>query len=589
MRVNEPFRFWCQKVLPLVYDDSLSYYELLCKVVDYLNSVIEDVKDLSGDVTEIYKLFNDLKSYIDNYFENLDIQDEINNKLDEMVTSGVLYNYFAQYFLNGDKLSPMDSDTLQAIVDTGLTYIRKNSSFVYGHNTAYRKYDENVLPYAENPKQIDCSSFVMLLLGGVPYESSRYNANITVNTWGASGYCYKMYKDEADFNTGAYSVTYGIAKELVNRGLCFVPAKDYSNIMPGDILFYGNTDTYPERFMGIHHCEIFLGWSAYGYPPRKNPFAIVLTASTPTTDGGDVMSVHSRPITTGIMNDELVLCARVPVKVSKAPAINVNHVNMKYYNTGSLNVSLKKNEFFTIEFDGTINVAGNHFTYYQNGNGRFTTMDITGDEVGVTKHYKMNIGGVKEDVSTVRIASNDTTATIENLVVSTQVKPNLDAPVFIKPTSVQDLQNEILEQVFTSGYTNTYMHKRLIVKTSDITDFPYQKGLYMCDIIKGTDIQFNCVQMGSRVYQFGGVYSDGVWNMVYVTPKITGGALCKGGSHSYNISLPIDVHNDEYMVVCSVTGNTAPDFKYSIGNKTSTGFTINSVCGADTTIRWVIA
>ena len=32
----QPFRYWCQKVLPLVYDDSLSYYELLCKVVDYL-------------------------------------------------------------------------------------------------------------------------------------------------------------------------------------------------------------------------------------------------------------------------------------------------------------------------------------------------------------------------------------------------------------------------------------------------------------------------------------------------------------------------------------------------------------------------
>jgi hypothetical protein len=30
----KPFRFWCQKALPLVYDDSLSYYELLCKVVD---------------------------------------------------------------------------------------------------------------------------------------------------------------------------------------------------------------------------------------------------------------------------------------------------------------------------------------------------------------------------------------------------------------------------------------------------------------------------------------------------------------------------------------------------------------------------
>ena len=30
------FRFWCQKVLPLVYDDSLSYYEVLCKIVKYI-------------------------------------------------------------------------------------------------------------------------------------------------------------------------------------------------------------------------------------------------------------------------------------------------------------------------------------------------------------------------------------------------------------------------------------------------------------------------------------------------------------------------------------------------------------------------
>lgn len=33
MQINN-FRFWCQKVLPLVYDDSLSYYEVLCKLAD---------------------------------------------------------------------------------------------------------------------------------------------------------------------------------------------------------------------------------------------------------------------------------------------------------------------------------------------------------------------------------------------------------------------------------------------------------------------------------------------------------------------------------------------------------------------------
>lgn len=32
-------KVWCQKVLPLVYDDSLSYYELLCKVLKKLNDL----------------------------------------------------------------------------------------------------------------------------------------------------------------------------------------------------------------------------------------------------------------------------------------------------------------------------------------------------------------------------------------------------------------------------------------------------------------------------------------------------------------------------------------------------------------------
>lgn len=46
-------RFWCQKVLPLVYDDSLSYYELLCKVVAYLNNLKDDVVKLTEEVAGI--------------------------------------------------------------------------------------------------------------------------------------------------------------------------------------------------------------------------------------------------------------------------------------------------------------------------------------------------------------------------------------------------------------------------------------------------------------------------------------------------------------------------------------------------------
>lgn len=93
----QPFRYWCQKVLPLVYDDSLSYYELLCKVVDYLNKTMEDVETLHGDVTNLHTAYEELQSYVNNYFSTLDVQVEINNKLDSMAESGELYEIIRRY------------------------------------------------------------------------------------------------------------------------------------------------------------------------------------------------------------------------------------------------------------------------------------------------------------------------------------------------------------------------------------------------------------------------------------------------------------------------------------------------------------
>lgn len=46
-------RFWCQKVLPLVYDESLSYYELLCKIMKHLSEAETDVSALEQWLEEL--------------------------------------------------------------------------------------------------------------------------------------------------------------------------------------------------------------------------------------------------------------------------------------------------------------------------------------------------------------------------------------------------------------------------------------------------------------------------------------------------------------------------------------------------------
>ena len=116
----QPFRYWCQKVLPLVYDDSLSYYELLCKVVDYLNKTMEDVETLHEDVEDLHTAYTQLQTYVNNYFDNLDVQEEINNKLNSMASDGTLSALLEPYLpdIVGDWLSENITPTTPAIDST---------------------------------------------------------------------------------------------------------------------------------------------------------------------------------------------------------------------------------------------------------------------------------------------------------------------------------------------------------------------------------------------------------------------------------------------------------------------------------------
>ena len=77
--------------------DAVTDYELLCLVVDHLNEVIKNSNEQNTVIQNLYNAFVALKDYVDNYFDNLDVQEEIDNKLDEMAKSGELADIIAQY------------------------------------------------------------------------------------------------------------------------------------------------------------------------------------------------------------------------------------------------------------------------------------------------------------------------------------------------------------------------------------------------------------------------------------------------------------------------------------------------------------
>ena len=84
--------------LPTAYIESMSYYEGLTYLVNYLvNNVIPAVNNNGEAVEELQAKYIELASYVEHYFDNLDVQTEINNKLDAMADEGELTSLITAY------------------------------------------------------------------------------------------------------------------------------------------------------------------------------------------------------------------------------------------------------------------------------------------------------------------------------------------------------------------------------------------------------------------------------------------------------------------------------------------------------------
>ncbi len=85
-------------IIPTSYKDSMSYYECLAWLCKFLEeTVIPSVNENGEAVEELQNLYIELNSYVAHYFETLDVQEEINNKLDDMVEDGTLPEIVASY------------------------------------------------------------------------------------------------------------------------------------------------------------------------------------------------------------------------------------------------------------------------------------------------------------------------------------------------------------------------------------------------------------------------------------------------------------------------------------------------------------
>lgn len=176
--------------LPTSFVESMTYYELLAWLCNYLeNTVIPAVNNNGEAVEELQGLFVELKNYVDTYFDNLDVQDEVDHKLDEMVTDGTF-----DTIINQEIFGQINQDISDIKTDIGT---------LANLNTPVKTSLVDAINSRNKRKYV---------LVGDSYLGG-YNGETTVNSWGyyfkdcngiSSDDCYIWYESGAGFvRTGA--------------------------------------------------------------------------------------------------------------------------------------------------------------------------------------------------------------------------------------------------------------------------------------------------------------------------------------------------------------------------------------------------
>lgn len=272
-----PFRFWCQKVLPLVYDDSLSYYELLCKIVTKINEIIKSNNELEKEINIFLNkfdtnLFTIVDKIINELIENGELNlfaDKVNMVYKNAKSIGALSNtdisdILINYISAGNKslYLPYGNYTISKTVDlTGFTLIgdtydvnisvtTKENAVIMGNNSVLKNinFKLNVINTVKNNN---------------PFISIRGNeiTNIVIDNINLS----------LDYFTTAIEIEMNNNYFYFNKikNIHCEPCYDFITIVNKNNSGWG-TDNYFENLScrGFSHCGLIL--STY---PISNPYA----------------------------------------------------------------------------------------------------------------------------------------------------------------------------------------------------------------------------------------------------------------------------------------------------------------------------
>ena len=138
-----PFKWFVLENFPFIEADfdALTEWQLFCKLGKEINKIIDSQNVVGTEMEKFSQAFIELQNYVNNYFDNLDLQEEVNNKLNEMAESGQLQEIIGQYINLHGVLAFDDNNAMKSatnLVDGSICKTLGNTSYLDGKGAFYR-------------------------------------------------------------------------------------------------------------------------------------------------------------------------------------------------------------------------------------------------------------------------------------------------------------------------------------------------------------------------------------------------------------------------------------------------------------------
>ena len=162
----KPFKNFCMTIgaLPSSYLESMSYYETLCWLCKYLENTINPAINNNAEALK------ELQEYVAHYCDNLDVTQEIDDKLDAMAESGALAEIINEQLFNqlDDKIDGVDDkvDNLanQFNLSSYVSYSPSEGNMTVGGGT----YSEGSITIAKNSDGSIAKIYGTVIVAEVP-------------------------------------------------------------------------------------------------------------------------------------------------------------------------------------------------------------------------------------------------------------------------------------------------------------------------------------------------------------------------------------------------------------------------------------